>query len=123
MIEQVLKSTPDATRVLELSSTDLPSVDDSPVTVSVETKQVQRDAPFFGTRQEGDEAVWEGLTCHADARLKAVDPSAAIDLGQVSSTLASRDDLPVLSLLDKERSRTNLLAKSKHKEHAWNLCQ
>ena len=122
-IEQVLESTPGATRVLELPNMDLPAVDDSSVTVSVETKQVQRDVPCFGTIQEGDKAVWEELMCHADAELKAVDPAASINLGQGSSTLASIEDpltRKVIAAIDKDKSRMNLLAKAKrsgnHKE-------
>jgi len=113
-IEHILQVTEGATRVLELPNMDLPSVEDASVSVNVESEQVHHDIPSFGTLGEGDPAVWDELKCHAEAELKAVDPS--IIIGDGSPTLAKIEDpliRKVVAAIDKEKASMNLLAKAK----------
>jgi hypothetical protein len=113
-IEHILRVTEGASRILELPNIDLPSIDDSSVTVTVESEQEYREYPSFGALGDGDPEVWEELKCHAEAELKAVDPTSRFEDG--SPTLAKIEDpliRRVVAAIDKEKASMNLLAKAK----------
>ena len=113
-IHHILQVTEGAKRILELPNMDLPSVDDSSVSVHVESEQLHRDIPSFGILGEGDPAVWDELKCHAEAELKAIDPY--VNIGDGSPTLAKIEDpliRKVVAAIDKEKKTMNLLAKAK----------
>jgi hypothetical protein len=125
-IDQVLRSTTGATRILELPNMDLPSVEDSSVTVTVESEHGQRDISLLGllgTVEEGDPTVWQELKCFAEAELKAVGNSANSGNENGSPTLEMIGDpiiRSVVAAIDKGKTSMNLLAKAKrsgnHKE-------
>ena len=115
-IENVLRYTQDATRVLELPNMDLPYVDDSSVTtdVAVEANRVGEIIPTFGTIGIGSDAVWQELQCHTVAELKAVIKNNEDEAS--SSALAKIEDADirrVVSEIDKEKTNQNLMARAK----------
>lgn len=123
-MEQVVRFTPHAKRVLELPNMDLPHLDESTVSLMVEAEvdEQTRVIPSLGTcGSRGEESIWEELMCSAAAEIKASDPhSVRVSQDELPAALAVVDHpltRQVVALIDKEKSRRHAQARAKKAGH------
>ena len=127
-IVQVIRFTPQASRVLELPYMDLPQIVDKSVRIwtyaeqgFVEEEKVEGEGPKpplveFGKACKGKDDVWDALELMTTSELNASDSSKAQSDETISAALSKIEDpyhRRVIAQIDKEKGNRNLIERNK----------
>lgn len=110
LLNEIEEATPGVVRILEIPNMNLPKVFDGSIVVQnaffSPEKSSFRDYATFGKPSEGDELIWQDMTCTAEAELRVHSVSEAT---QASTNFVNA----VLDERDSERKRLQLQSRTK----------